>query len=138
MSVALLSALLLQASLPAPVLAPARVVPPPRREQACPEQDGEDVVVCGRRYDENSPFRIPPQFRGQRSDDDRHASWEARWRDEQILGSFSGQTLGPSGYLQRARERDCGWRTERQVAQGRRPDCGRQHRPDDVSDWERR
>ena len=100
MSVALLSFLLLQASQPVPRPEPFTLAPGPTREQACPEQEGEDVVVCGRPYDENSPFRVPRQFRGQRSDDDRHASWEARWRDEQILGAFSGQTVGPSGYLQ--------------------------------------
>ncbi|MGZ8334319.1 MAG: hypothetical protein ACXWUZ_14395 [Allosphingosinicella sp.] len=138
MSVALLAALFLQNALVAGPAEPYRVTPRATRQQSCPEQDGEDIVVCGQRYDENSPFRIPPQFRDQRSDDDRHASWEARQRDEQIVGGFSGQTLGPSGYLQAARQRDCGWRAERQSLQGRRPDCGRQHRPDDVADWQRR
>jgi len=137
-SVVLLAALSLQTSLIAREAEPHRVTPPSTRQQACPEQEGEDIVVCGQGYDENSPFRVPRQFRDQRSDDDRHASWEARQRDEQMVGSFSGQALGPSGYLQAARARDCGWRAERQSLQGRRPDCGRQHRSDDVADWQRR
>ena len=138
MSAVLLSALLLQGSLLTRDAEPVRVVPRPTRQRICPEQQDEDVVVCARPYDENSPFRLPQQFRAQRSDDDRHASWEARWRDEQIIGGYSGQTLGPSGYLLNARERDCDWRSERQVLQGRRPDCGRRHRPDDAEDWQRR
>lgn len=137
-SFTLFSALLLQLPSPAPDRGPLRATPRSTRPQPCPDEQGEDIVVCGQRYDENSSFRIPQELRNQRSDEDRHASWEARWRDEQIVGSFASQSVGPSGFMQANRERDCQWRAERQTLQGRRPDCGRRNRPDDVSDWQRR
>lgn len=94
--------------------------------------------MCGRRG-EDSPYRIPEPFRNQRSDDDAHASWDARWRDEQELARFSDQNVGPFGYLRRGREMYCGWLADRQIAQGRRPDCGRRPRPnDEADDWRRR
>jgi hypothetical protein len=103
-----------------PVPPPAR----PRTSEETPPEDGE-IVVRGERYDENSPYRVPMQFRNQRSDEDRHASWDARWRDEEALGRFSDQTVGPFGALQRSRQTDCEWRAARQEMRGERPDCGK-------------
>lgn len=142
----ILFALLAVSTQPAPVVGPpAPVVDPPApapraSRPPCPEQPvvGEEIVVCGERYDENSPYRVPQQFRNQRSDEDSHASWTARVNDEEAVGRFSDQTVGPFGYLQRSRQRDCEWRAARQEARGRRPDCGVRNRPDQPTDWQRR
>lgn len=96
------------------------------------------MVVTGERYDEDSPYRIPREFRNERSDDNRHASWTARINDEEAVGRFGDQFSGPGGYLAGSRQRDCQWRAERQEQQGRRPDCGRRDRPDSPDDWRRR
>lgn len=133
------AALLMLTMQPAVVGPPA---PPPRRPpgQECTGEPGPDgeMVVCGERYDENSPYRVPQQFRNQRSDDDRDASWTARINDEEAMARFGDQTVGPFGYLQGRRQRECEWRAERQEAQGRRPDCGARNRPDQPDDWRRR
>jgi hypothetical protein len=112
-----------------------RIVP----EEACPERPErpDEIVVCGQR-EEESPYRVPQEFRGQTSHEDRDASWDARVRDEEALQRFGSQNVGPFGYLQRGREMYCGWLAERQVAQGRRPDCGRRPRPNEDTDWLRR
>ncbi len=99
---------------------------------------GADLVVTGERYDENSPYRVPMQFRNQRSDDDRDASWTSRVNDEEAVQRFGSQTVGQSGWLQGSRQRECEWRAERQMAQGRRPDCGARSRPNSDDDWRRR
>ena len=123
---------------------PATVGPPapaplaPQRECRDRSAGDAEIVVCGQPYDENSPYRIPTEFRNQRSDDDAHASWDARWRDEEAVARFDGQTIGPFGYLQRGREMYCDWLGARQEAQGRRPDCGRKPRPNEATDWQRR
>jgi len=129
---------------------PAQIGPPVPVTRAAPVREcrdepaegepaeGEEIVVCGERYDENSPYRVPQQFRDQPSDDDAHASWDARWRDEEALGRFSDQMTGGSGYLQRSQQQRCEWLAARQQAQGRRPDCGRKPRPDAATDWQRR
>jgi hypothetical protein len=117
--------------------APPVPEPPPRPCRAGPAGDGE-IVVCGRPYDENSPYRIPTEFRDRPSHDDADASWDPRWRDEEAVARFGGQTVGPFGYLQRGRQMHCNWLAERQEAQGRRPDCGLKPRPDDQADWQRR
>lgn len=121
---------------PAVVGPPAPAAPRPESEEQ-PGEDGE-MVVTGERYDENSPYRVPMQFRNQRSDDDRDASWTARINDEEAVARFGDQTVGPFGYLQRGRQRDCEWRAARQEAQGRRPDCGARNRPNAPDDWQRR
>ena len=123
--------------------APAPVRPRPAegvQEGAEEEQPGEDgeMVVTGERYDENSPYRVPMQFRNQRSDDDRDASWTSRVNDEEAVQRFGSQTVGQSGWLQGSRQRECEWRAERQMAQGRRPDCGARSRPNSDDDWRRR
>ncbi len=115
-----------------PVGPPAPIGPPVPRivqpEQKCPEPgqgNDEDIVVCGDRP-ENSPYRVPRQFRNLRSDDDRDASHAARQQDLNSLERFSSQTVGPGGYLQQSQQRDCAWRAERQAMRGERPDCTRQ------------
>lgn len=124
-----------------PAPAPARPRTPDAAEEGAedgpPGEDGE-MVVTGERYDENSPYRVPMQFRNLRSDDDRDASSTARINDQEALERFGSQTVGPFGYLQAGRQRDCEWRAARQEAQGRRPDCGARSRPNQVDDWQRR
>lgn len=124
--------LLLLALLPIAGAAAGQTVGPPApapivKQPDCDPEAAEDneIVVCGDRYDENSPFRVPKQFRNQRSDEDRHASWTARIQDEESLSQFGSQTVGPSGYLQNSRQRDCEWRAARQEMRGERPDCGK-------------
>lgn len=95
------------------------------------------MVVTGERYDENSPYRVPQQFRNLRSDDDRDASSTARINDLESLERFGSQTVGQHGWMQGSRQRECQWRAERQMAQGRRPDCGARLRPDSDDDWRR-
>ena len=123
-----------------PAPAPVRPRPPEGAEGAEGEPPGEDgeMVVTGERYDENSPYRVPMQFRNLRSDDDRDASSTARINDLESLERFGSQTVGPFGYLQAGRQRDCEWRAARQQAQGRRPDCGARNRPNAPDDWQRR
>ncbi len=48
------------------------------------------------------------------------------------------QTVGPFGYTQRTRQMNCEWLVERQLSQGRQPDCTRKPRPNDPADWQRR
>ena len=117
---------------------PQRIVP---QQQRCSEQaqptNSEEIVVCGQ-SPENSPYRVPPQFRNLPTDDDAEASWDARTRDAEAVERFSNQTIGGSGAMQRTAQDRCRWLAERQVAQGRRPDCGRRLRPDSDTDWQRR
>ena len=130
----------LLAAQPPAVIGPP--VPPPRptRQQDCSDQPGPDgeMVVCGERYDENSPYRIPREFRGERSDDDVNSSWAARVNDEEAIGRF-GDGFSASTSAQAAqRQRDCKYRADRQIAQGRRPDCGARSRRDSPDDYRRR
>jgi hypothetical protein len=106
----------------------------------CPPPDpgSEEIVVCGERYDEDSPYRIPRELRDRGPVEDQHQSWDARVRDLESVDRYSGQTVGPFGYLQNSRQRDCEWRAERQMAQGRQPDCTRRIRPNEATDWQRR
>jgi hypothetical protein len=116
---------------------PAPITAQPRCQEAPVGSD--EVVVCGQRpvQEENSPYRVPREFRNVPSNDDRDASHAARQQDLQSLERFDSQTIGGSGYLQRSRQRDCEWRAARQEAQGRRPDCTRRDRPDQPDDWQR-
>jgi len=110
------------------------------QEPGCEDEpaDGDEIVVCGRADDEDSPYRLPREFRDLPSHDDRDASHAARQRDLDALDQYGSQTVGPSGALQRSRQTDCEWRAARQEAQGRRPDCTRRNRPDEATDWQRR
>jgi hypothetical protein len=119
-----------------PVGPPAPVTAKPKCQPSAP--DDEEIVVCGERYDENSPYRVPQQFRNQRSDDDRDASFAARQRDLNVAEQWSSQNIGASGGLQNIKQRECEWRVARQEAQGRRPDCTRRNRPDEATDWQQR
>jgi hypothetical protein len=98
------------------------IVPPER--DCSPAEDPDEIVVCGE-SSEDSPYRVPQQFRNQRSDADRDASWDARIRDQEALERFSNQTDGPFGVYRQSRELDCQWRAARQELRGERPDCGR-------------
>ncbi|HEY0114293.1 MAG TPA: hypothetical protein VGB54_01095, partial [Allosphingosinicella sp.] len=87
-------------------------------------EEGE-IVVCGQTYDENSPYRIPREFRGRGLTEDRHISWDTRTRDQEALERFSNQNSGPSGIYRHSRQVDCEWRVARQQLRGERPDCGK-------------
>jgi hypothetical protein len=107
----------------------------------CPEPDpnSDEIVVCGRGNDENSPYRIPRELRERRNQiEDRNMSWDARNRDMEAMERFSSANVGPSGMSQNSRRQDCEWRAARQEAQGRQPDCGRRSQPDRPTDWQRR
>jgi hypothetical protein len=106
----------------------------------CGEQpaDSDEIVVCGERYDEDSPYRIPRELRNRGQIDQRDQSWDARVRDLESLDQYGSQTSGPFGYLQNSRQRDCEYRADRQQAQGRQIDCTRKLRPNDPADWQRR
>lgn len=101
-----------------------------------PSENGE-IVVCGQGNSENSTFRIPRQFRGQVSHDDADASLAARTRDMDSIERFANQTSGPSAYLNRSAQQRCEWVAERQIAQGRRPDCTRRNRQNEAQDYTR-
>ncbi len=113
---------------------------PQVQKPGCAEQpaNDEEIVVCGERYDENSPYRIPRELRDRGPVEDRQMSWDARVRDMESLDRFSSQTVGQFGYLQRSRQVDCEWRAARQERQGRQPDCTRSIVPDKPTDWQRR
>lgn len=114
-----------------------RIVP----ERECRESNasrGEEIVVCGRRNETDSPYRILRELRDRGPIEDRHAAWGARVRHEQSLGPYSDQKMGPFGYLQRSRQMDCEWRAARQAAQGQQPDCTARVMPDQPTDWQRR
>ena len=106
---------------------PSTIVGPPApAEPRCSTNAAQDeIVVCGERYDEDSPYRIPRQFRGQGLIEDRHVSWDTRFRDQEALERFSNQNIGASGITQRSRQVDCEWRVARQQLRGERPDCGK-------------
>jgi hypothetical protein len=115
------------------------VLPRVTQKPDCKEQQNdEEIVVCGERYDEDSPYRIPRELRDRGPIEDRHQSWDARVRDLESVDQYSSQTVGPFGYLQRSRQMNCEWLAERQIAQGRQPDCTRKPRPNEPTDWQRR
>jgi len=109
-----------------------------QRECPPPDPTSNEIVVCGERYDEDSPYRIPRELRERGQIDQRHQSWDARVRDLETLDRYSSQTVGPFGYLQNSQQRDCEYRAARQQAQGRQIDCTRRVRPDEATDWQRR
>lgn len=121
--------LLLTAALPAGAQQVGPPAPPPAPDPRCgqtPPDNEEEIVVCGRAEDEDSPYRIPRQFRNQEPIEDEDASWSSRVQDEESISRFSSQNVGPSGMSQRSRQVDCEWRAARQQARGERPDCTRQ------------
>lgn len=98
-----------------------------QRQECRQSDDPDEVVVCGQDH-ENSPYRIPRELRDTGEVSDEHASFDAQTRDLEALERFSGQNIGHSGMSQHSRQVDCEWRAARQVAAGRRPDCGRRRR----------
>jgi len=116
------------------------IVPQTANPKPCAQApaDDEEIVVCGERYDEDSPYRIPRELRERGQIADRDASWDARVRDLESIDRYSSQTVGPFGYLQNSQQRDCEYRAARQQAQGRQMDCTRKVRPDEPTDWQRR
>jgi hypothetical protein len=142
-SLRLLAATLLLTA--APLVHAQPVVGPPAPAKPKPDckpsdPDSNEIVVCGERepYDEDSPYRIPRELRNRGPVEDRHQSWDARVRDLESAEQWSSQTVGPFGYMQRTRQQNCEWLAERQLAQGRQPDCTRKPRPNDPADWQRR
>lgn len=112
---------------PAPSTGPPTPLPPPRivSDERCQRTDDpEEIVVCARN-EENSPYRIPRALRGATVIEDRDASHDTRFRDQEALGRFSDQVVGPGGVYRRSRQVDCEWRAARQELRGERPDCGR-------------
>jgi len=120
-----------QPAAPSAPLEPEMSGPPvPRivQRQRCQQSDDPDeVVVCGQDH-ENSPYRIPRELRDTGEISDEHASFDAQTRDLEALERFSSQNIGHQGIAQHSRQVDCEWRAARQVAAGRRPDCGRRRR----------
>ena len=111
---------------PAPL---PKVIPDQRCREPDPNADPEEeIVVCGQNPD-NSPYRIPRELRDTGVIEDRHVSWDTQIRDAESLERFSGQTIGAAGLNHHSRQVDCEWRAARQIAAGRRPDCGRGRRP---------
>jgi hypothetical protein len=130
--------LLLSGYQPAEVQGPAAPLPRVTPDPRCRQSDNpEEIVVCGQ-SGENSPYRVPHQFRNQRTNDDAVAAWTNRVEDESAVARFGDQTIGGSGYLQRSRQQDCAWRVAQQERQGRRPDCGASHHPNHADDDQRR
>jgi hypothetical protein len=121
---------------PSPLGPPAPITAKP--DCPPPDPNSEEIVVCGERYDEDSPYRIPRELRDRGPVDDRQQSWDARVRDMESVDQYSSQTVGPWGYLQSSRQRNCEWLADRQLAQGRQPDCTRKPRPNEATDWQRR
>jgi hypothetical protein len=111
-----------------------RITPQPGCKQT--PAGADEIVVCGE-GGEDSPLRIPREFRNRETFEDRHASRSSRVWDENSLDRFSSQTSGPFGYLQYSRQLGCQGLAARQEAQGRRPDCGAKARPDEATDWQR-
>ncbi|WP_166039623.1 hypothetical protein [Sphingosinicella sp. YJ22] len=120
-----------QPAAPSAVAGPEVAGPPlPRivqRQRCQASDDPDEVVVCGQSQ-ENSPYRIPRELRDTGEVRDEHASFDAQTRDMEALERFSSQNIGHSGMSQHSRQVDCEWRAARQVAAGRRPDCGRRRR----------
>lgn len=68
-------------------------------EDACPSSDGEEIVVCVRR-DENERYRIPPELRDVR-DLGANQSWLARSQAIEYVGrsgTMSCSPVGPGGF----------------------------------------
>jgi hypothetical protein len=66
------------------------VLPRVTEKPDCKErQNDEEIVVCGERYDEDSPYRIPRELRNRGPVEDRHQSWDARVRDWAGRGAAS-------------------------------------------------
>ena len=82
-----------------------------------------EIVVCGRRPG-GERFRIPPELRASPPSSRNH-SWAARARDEREASRYEDQVTGPGAAFNRARQRDCEWRAERQQLTGRQIDCSR-------------
>ncbi|MFN3727582.1 MAG: hypothetical protein ACK4SZ_14910 [Allosphingosinicella sp.] len=133
---AVLAIVMAAEALPAQHAAPAPSAPevagPPlprivQRQRCQQSDDPDEVVVCGQNH-ENSPYRIPRELRDTGEINDEHASFDAQTRDLEALERFSSQNIGHQGIAQHSRQVDCEWRAARQVAAGRRPDCGRRRR----------
>jgi hypothetical protein len=113
---------------------PGPIVP---RSRDCGPAAPDEIVVCGE-SSEDSPYRIPREFRDLPSDLDRDASSSARTWDNDTLMRNEDQVSGPFAYMNNSRQLDCQWRVARQEAQGRRPDCRARIKPDQPTDWQRR
>jgi hypothetical protein len=98
--------------------------------------DPDSIVVCAKR-NPGTRYRIPEVLRDMGPIDSAHASRLANERDARSADAYGAQAVGPSGYLQRARQAGCEWRVARQLSQGRQPDCTRKNRKDDPADWQR-
>lgn len=68
-------------------------------DDACPSSNGEEIVVCVRR-DENERYRIPPELRELR-DLGANQSWLARSQAIEYVGAsgtMSCSPVGPGGF----------------------------------------
>jgi hypothetical protein len=67
----------------------------------CPRGTGDDVVICGRRP-ENQRFRIPEELRDDAADPDPESeSWAVRATSLEYVGRTGSQscsTVGPGGF----------------------------------------
>ena len=67
---------------------------------ACPRGTGDEVVICGRRP-ENQRFRIPEELRDDAGTDPESESWAARATSLEYVGRTGPQscsTVGPGGF----------------------------------------
>jgi hypothetical protein len=68
---------------------------------SCPRGEGDDVVICGRRG-ENERYRIPEELRDGAADDDPESeSWAVRATTLEYVGRTGIQscsTVGPGGF----------------------------------------
>ncbi len=94
----------------------------PDRNCAREPQPGAEIVVCGRRDEDQ--FRIPEELRPSLPRVTER-SWDARAREFGVTQRFEDQVSGPGAWLNGARQRDCQYREERQAIAGQPTDCTR-------------
>ena len=87
-----------QAQPPKPTLDPLRPILP-SLDRSC-EEPGEEIIVCGRREEKRSPYRIPPP--PDRFDPATEVDSVSRERNGMLdygdSGIHSCSTVGPGGY----------------------------------------
>jgi hypothetical protein len=134
---ALVTSIFLLSQQPGMIGPPAQTpIVPPRRDCAA-DADPDEIVVCGE-TNEDSPYRVPREFRNMPSDLDGDASASTRIWDNDTVLRYEDQVSGPFAYMNYGRQLDCQWRVAQQERQGRRPDCRARIKPDEPTDWQRR
>ena len=75
------------------------------------EEDSAEIVVCGRRSDDQR-YRIPPAFRG-RGSDPRDRAWGSAATDLFDDERAGAEMIGPNGFLEHGRRAEKEWRDQR-------------------------